>query len=114
MDSDSGVLREGSRLNQILLMRFEPEELEAPLREAAPDGLVAYSGLCTHAACGVSEWNADDAHLVCPCHASMFAPKRDAVVVGGPATRRLPRLPIAEQDDFVIVSGDFLATVGAP
>ena len=58
-DPASGVIRENSRLNQILLLRLDPARLDDATRARAVDGLVAYSAICTHAACAVSEWAAD-------------------------------------------------------
>ena len=112
-DPASGITRERSRLNQILLVRFELGELSADTRAVAADGIVAYSGICTHTACGVSEWNAEVLHFVCPCHASEFDPRNRAAVIGGPATRALPALPIVTSGANLVVAGDFTSRVGA-
>jgi rieske iron-sulfur protein len=102
------VLRERSRLNQILLVRHETPSEYAD----GTDGIIAYSGICTHAACGVSEWNADTKQLICPCHGSAFDPHTGSVTAG-PAPRALPRLPIRIAEGKLLVAGPFSASVGA-
>ena len=51
--------------------------------------------------------------LQCPCHESQFDPKDDARVSGGPATRRLPRLPLKVEDGALVVAGAFVGRVGS-
>ena len=111
-DPVSGVVREKSRLNQILLLRFDAAELSEETREFAADGVVAYSGVCTHTGCSVSEWDAEARNLLCPCHASQFDPRERAAIIGGPASRPLPALPIAVAADGIVVAGPFSAKVG--
>ena len=55
-------------------MRVEPSLLQLPAsrRTWAPDGLVAYSKVCTHAGCPVGLYEADIHELLCPCHQSSF------------------------------------------
>src|SRR5262245_16921527 len=48
-DPASNVVRDGSRLNQILLVRLAPGELDEETRAKSADGVVAFSGVCTHA-----------------------------------------------------------------
>ncbi len=112
-DPRTGVARERSRLNQILIMRCDPATLDRATAKLAVDGIVAYSGICTHAACGVSEWDATRYALICPCHSSAYDPRARAKVVNGPATRVLPALPLRLLDDKLLVAGPFTAPVGA-
>jgi Rieske Fe-S protein len=111
-DPNSGVVRNGSRLNQVLLVRLEPSELSEEVRAHAADGVVAYSAVCTHAGCGVSEWKEDLGTLFCPCHASEFDPKEDAKVVAGPAPRSLPALPLRMAEGNLVVAGGFTRKPG--
>ena len=113
-DPVSGVTRENSRLNQILLLRLDPASLDDATRAQAADGIVAYSAICTHAACAVSEWQADARHLVCPCHSSAYDPAKGAVRVTGPTARALPALPIKRVGDRLVIAGPFSAALGAP
>ena len=112
-DPAAAVVRERSRLNQILLVRFADADLSERTRAVADRGIVAYSGVCTHEACGVSEWNAAEQNFICPCHASAFDPKNRAAVIGGPAPRALPALPIKRSSGHFVVSGAFTHRVGA-
>ena len=111
-DPESGVIRERSRLNQILLLRFEADAVPETIVSFSANGVIAYSGVCTHTACGVSEWNAETRHLVCPCHGSTFDPLQKGKRISGPATRSLPILPITAADDHFVVAGAFSARVG--
>ncbi len=113
-DPRSGVTRENSRLNQILLLRLAPASLDEATRARAVDGIVAYSAICTHAACAVSEWAADKRHLVCPCHSSEYDPAQGAARVTGPTARPLPALPLKLVDDKLVIAGPFSAALGAP
>src|SRR5262245_36299765 len=62
------TVRGGSRLNRILLARFAPDQLSEETRARAADGVVAYTAICTHFGCEVTEWVADEQRLFCPCH----------------------------------------------
>src|SRR4030095_6899501 len=42
------TVRNGSRLNRVLLMRLDPEALGEKTRPLAADGVGAYSAICTH------------------------------------------------------------------
>ena len=112
-DPADGTIRERSRLNQILVMRFEATELDEKTAARAADGVVAYSGLCTHTACGVSEWNEENLNLLCPCHGSEFDPRSAARRVNGPAPRALPALPLAVDGEHFVIAGDFSGKLGA-
>ena len=74
-------------------------------------GYAAYSKVCTHAGCMVS--NEEGETLVCPCHFGKFDPTAGAKVVGGPPTRPLPQLPITlSSDGYLVATGDFEGAVG--
>jgi Rieske Fe-S protein len=111
-DPGSGIVRDGSRLNQVLLIRLEPAELTDATRSRAPQGIVAYSAVCTHAGCDEWAWLIDQKMLKCPCHDSEFDPKDSARVTVGPATRRLPPLPLRIVDGVVVAAGGFAGRVG--
>lgn len=111
-DKESGVVRNGSRLNQILVIRLAPASLDDPTKSRSVDGVVAYSSICTHAQCSVTEWRADKGMLHCPCHNSEYDPKAEAVVTFGPAPRRLAALPIQTVDGILVVAAPFIGKVG--
>jgi Rieske Fe-S protein len=75
--------------------------------------VVAYSAICTHLGCAVFAGLNQNREINCPCHGSRYDPARGAVVVGGPAPRPLPALPIAIQaDGTVMATGPFAGPVG--
>jgi rieske iron-sulfur protein len=113
MDPATETVRDGSRLNQVLLVRFEPDQLSEETRANAAEGCVAYSAACTHQACPVSMWKKDEGVLYCACHGSEFDPKNAAEVVGGPAPRRLAMLPLKLEDGVLVAAGLFTSSVGA-
>jgi len=116
-DPKSSVIRKGSRLNEIVVLKLDPGELDEETRSRSADGIVAYSVICTHAGCPVSEWvkaeGGDKNVLKCPCHNTEFNPRENAQVVFGPAPRRLAALPLAVADVSLIVAAPFVGKVGA-
>ena len=88
----------------IVIVRLPESALRLPAgRDGwAPEGIVAYSKICTHAACAVALYRNPKFDptqprpaLVCPCHYSTFDPAAGAKVLFGPAGRPLPQLPLA-------------------
>jgi rieske iron-sulfur protein len=87
-------VRDASRLNQLIVVRLPPEKLTEETRMRAADGVVAYSGVCTHTGCDVTDWYGEVLRFKCPCHESEFDPTDGARVVGGPAPWQLAALPL--------------------
>jgi len=112
MDPMNETLRDGSKLNQILLVRFDSSNLAQDTRSRAADGVVAYSAICTHADCVVDDFLADEQVLHCGCHESKFDPRDNAKVVGGVPPRPLAALPLKLDDGQLVVAGPFTAAVG--
>lgn len=112
MAAGTNVVRDGSRLNQVLLVRIGLSELADETRGRAADGVLAYSGVCTHAGCDVGLWQPEVKRFRCPCHESEFDPKDGGRVVGGPAPRRLPRLPVKVVDGVLVAGGSFMGRPG--
>lgn len=96
-----------------LLVRHEESDFAEPTNLAyTVSGYAAYSKLCTHAGCMVSETE-EDGTLVCPCHYAKFDPTKGAEVVDGPAPRPLPQLPITlSSDGYLMATGNFEDSVG--
>ena len=112
MDARSGVVRDGSRLNQLLLVRFAPADLTDEARSRSAEGIVAFSAVCTHTGCDLGLWKPETRRLRCPCHESEFDPRDSGRVVGGPAPRRLPRLPVRVVDGVPEAAGSFIGRPG--
>jgi ubiquinol-cytochrome c reductase iron-sulfur subunit len=106
----------------IVVVRLEPVRLDLPAerRGWAPDGIVAYSKICTHAGCAVALYRAPlyppaspQPALVCPCHYSTFDPGAAGKVLFGPAGRPLPQLPLAIGiGGELVAQGGFSGAVG--
>jgi Rieske Fe-S protein len=115
-DPKTSVVRNGSRLNEVLVIKLEASELDDTTRARAVDGIIAYSAICTHAACPVSEWvKAEQGAknvFKCPCHNSEYDPRQDAQVVFGPAPRPLAALPLVLSDGTLTVAASFAGKVG--
>jgi ubiquinol-cytochrome c reductase iron-sulfur subunit len=88
----------------VIVVREDPATLRLPRdrRAWAPEGILAYSKICTHAGCALAlyrrplyEPTSEPPGLACPCHYSVFDPRTGGTVVAGPAGRDLPQLPLA-------------------
>jgi ubiquinol-cytochrome c reductase iron-sulfur subunit len=88
----------------LIVVRVDPVTLRLPAERAswAPEGILAYSKICTHAACAISLFRSPlspttesrGAALICPCHYSTFDVLDGGSVEFGPAGRPLPQLPL--------------------
>jgi len=112
MEPATKLIRNGSRLNKVLLVRLDPATLVGPTRERAADGVVAYSAICPHAGCDVSDWIDDLKILECPCHNSKYNPREGAAIIDGPTTRSLAALPLKIVDDKLVVAKPFIGRLG--
>lgn len=73
---------------------------------------VAYSKICTHAGCPASLYEQQTNRLLCPCHQSQFNILDNARPIFGPATRRLPMLPITVENGYFVAKSDYTTPVG--
>jgi rieske iron-sulfur protein len=112
MDPETKTVRNGSRLNKVLLLRLDPDGFDAETKDHAVEGVVAYSAVCTHTGCDVINWHPDSELLECPCHYSTYNPKEGAKVVSGPSPRRLPALPLKIVDGRLVVAKPFTGRAG--
>jgi ubiquinol-cytochrome c reductase iron-sulfur subunit len=106
----------------LVLVRLPPAELRLPedRRGWAPQGIVAYSKVCTHAGCAIALYRKPTfppveprPALVCPCHYSTFDPARAGKVLFGPAGRPLPQLPLLiDPAGELRAGGNFSGPVG--
>jgi ubiquinol-cytochrome c reductase iron-sulfur subunit len=98
------------------LVRVDPAELSrrgAASARGAADGILVFSKLCTHAGCPVGLYEETAHQLFCPCHQSVFDVLDAGRVLGGPAARPLPQLPVGiDGQGFVVAEGDFRGQVG--
>ena len=99
LDPATGTVRSGSRFNRLVIGRIG-------------DDIFAYTAICTHDGCDVTDWLADEHVLSCPCHYSKFDPKDGGRVKDGPAPRALPQLPLTVADGKLVVEKPFTSRVG--
>jgi ubiquinol-cytochrome c reductase iron-sulfur subunit len=97
----------------LVVVRLRPDEVRLPAERAdwAPDGVLAFSKVCTHAGCAISlfryptfEPTSKQPALVCPCHYSAFDPRTGGEVLYGPAVRALPQLPLIARADGALAA----------
>lgn len=113
VDAETKTTRSKSRFNKVVVVRVEPGKLDEATLAKSVDGVIAFSSVCTHQACAVTGWIPEDAMLACPCHGSLFSVGEGGKVLGGPARKRLPILPLAaDADGMLTVADAFTAKVG--
>lgn len=112
MDPKTGIVRDGSRLNLVVLIRLDPSTLSEETRLRAAEGVVAYSAVCTHQGCPVSMWSSEQKGFFCSCHGSVYDPRNGAQVLAGPAPRPLPSLGLKIEDSVPVVAEGFSGHVG--
>ncbi|HEY7632232.1 MAG TPA: Rieske (2Fe-2S) protein, partial [Thermoleophilaceae bacterium] len=86
----------------------------------APQGILAYSKICTHAGCALGLYRKPTfppvepgSALVCPCHYSTFDVTDGGTVLFGPAGRPLPQLPLmVDREGNLRAAGNFSGPVG--
>jgi ubiquinol-cytochrome c reductase iron-sulfur subunit len=107
----------------LVLVRLPPSELKLPSgrEDWAPEGILAYSKICTHAGCAISLYRyplyapaEPRPALVCPCHYSTFDPATGGTVIFGPAGRPLPQLPLAVRSRGVLHAAGNLSAPPGP
>ena len=107
-----GLVRDGTPLNLLLLVRVGVDGLDEQTRKLAADGVVAYSAICTHQACPVIQWSTEKKAMVCSCHGSTYDPRSSAKVIFGPAPLPLAGLPVKSESGLLIVAGGFNGPIG--
>lgn len=112
-DPASGTVRDGSRLNGINVVRVKASNITPELREYAAGGVVAFSSVCTHQGCDLTQWHPDKNRFECFCHASEFDVLKLGAPVHGPARRSLAVLPLGlDASGYLVAAGPFIGKVG--
>ncbi|HTK29654.1 MAG TPA: Rieske 2Fe-2S domain-containing protein [Vicinamibacterales bacterium] len=86
-----------------LLFRYPTAEDPCILLRDASGAFAAFSQVCTHLSCAVVHHAGADA-LECPCHKGSFS-SRDGRPLGGPPTRRLPRVLVERRGGDLVATG---------
>jgi ubiquinol-cytochrome c reductase iron-sulfur subunit len=104
--------------NAVMLIRFRPEDGAKALKRKGQEDFNfgdywAYSKICTHLGCPCSLYEAQDNHILCPCHQSQFDALHWGKPIFGPAARALPQLPITvNSEGYLVAGGDFREALG--
>jgi ubiquinol-cytochrome c reductase iron-sulfur subunit len=97
----------------VVIRPSDPVQPREGREDWTPDGIVAYSKICTHVGCPVGLYQTEEHLLLCPCHQSTFDVLDGARPVFGPAARSLPQLPLAiDGDGNLVATGDFPEPTG--
>ena len=105
--------------SSVVVVRIEEQEVRVR-RDWAPQGIMAYSKICTHAGCAIAlfryptyEPTSKPPALVCPCHYSTFDVRNGAEVEFGPAGRPLPQLPLSiDAQGHLVAAGALSGNIG--
>lgn len=121
------ALPEGAYWEQLgaplLVVKLPAHYIDLPPSRAswAPQGILAFSKICPHAACAISLYRyptfapTSDVQpaFTCPCHYSTFLPGEGGKLIFGPAGRPLPQLPVAiDESGHLRADGVFDEDVG--
>jgi Rieske Fe-S protein len=68
-----------------------------------PDGLYAYSAVCTHFAC-IVKWDPAKGQIYCPCHDGYFDPL-NGQVISGPPPLPLTSVPVNVVNNEIYIGG---------
>ncbi len=107
----------------LLVIKLPPEFIHLPSdrRDWAPEGILAFSKICPHAGCAISEYRyplyvntaEQQPAFTCPCHYSTFLPGYGGELIFGPAGRELPQLPVMiDPAGHLAAAGPFHEDIG--
>ncbi|MCB1907429.1 MAG: Rieske 2Fe-2S domain-containing protein [Rhodocyclaceae bacterium] len=111
-DPTTMKVKDGSRLNRIVVIKLDPQQMDAETAARAADGIIAFSAVCVHQSCDVNGWLPAQKEFLCVCHFSRYSPLRHGEVTAGPAPRPLPMIPVKLEGDRLVIAGDFSAPPG--
>ena len=103
-----GKLREGDNCTAVLF-RTTPEKVPADIKSESAEGIIAYSAVCTHQGCMMTEIHETSVAvaaygIICPCHDAIFDPLQGGKNTGGATSRLLPHFPIKSDGGKIVVS----------
>jgi rieske iron-sulfur protein len=110
-NAETGEIRESEK-STVLVLRVAPEKIPADIRGDTVDGVIAYSALCTHKGCLLSDWDKPTKQFICPCHNGLFDPLKGGENTAGAPTRAIPQIPVKDHDGKLIVSDAIVSWIG--
>jgi rieske iron-sulfur protein len=107
MDPTTKIIKGGEATNTVVLLKLDPSTLSADTAKSASEGIVAYSGVCKHLGCIVSNWDKPSQQFICPCHVGKYDPKDGGKVTGGPPPGPIPQIAVKVEGGQIVVAGEF-------
>ena len=102
--------------SSVVLVKLKPAEIKDSSKKNAAGSVVAYSSICTHQGCPAQQIGSlgqGKGNVICTCHGSIYDPRDNATVLGGPAPRRLAALPLKlDVSGQLLAAGTFTSKVG--
>jgi rieske iron-sulfur protein len=87
-----------------------PGAVPDDLKDAAAEGILAYSAVCTHLGRMLSDWKADLKVFVCTCREAFFDSMQAGKNTDGATSRPLPYLPIKAAGGKIVVADKLVST----
>jgi rieske iron-sulfur protein len=112
----NGAVRDGENFTA-LLYRIAKDKVPADMAPDTIDGLAAWSAVCTHQGCLMTEMHkASEAvnafGFICPCHDAIFDPTQEGKNTGGATSATLAYFPIKSDGGKIVVKDLPSAHVG--
>jgi Rieske Fe-S protein len=111
-DPASGKIRDSEKAMVLLYRTSAPDKIAVDIRGDTFEGILAYSALCTHQGCQLTDWDAAGKQFSCPCHKGTFDPLQGGTNTGGQKTRDLPQIPVKGEEGKLIVSDAIMSWIG--
>jgi len=112
----SGAVRDGDNFTT-LLYRVSKDKIPADMAPDTIDGLAAWSAVCTHQGCLMTDVHAKSEAVaafgfICPCHDAIFDPLQEGKNTGGAVSATLAYFPIKSDGGKIVVKDVPSAHVG--
>ncbi len=112
----NGAVRDGDNF-ATLLYRVAKDKVPADMAPDTIDGVMAYSAVCTHQGCLMTEIHQKSEAVnafgfICPCHDAIFDPTQEGKNTGGATSATLAYFPIKSDGGKIVVKDLPSAHVG--
>ncbi len=112
----NGAVRDGDNFTT-LLYRVAKEKVPADMANDTVNGVMAYSAVCTHQGCLMTELHKPNDvtnafGFICPCHDAIFDPLQEGKNTAGATSATLAYFPIKSDGGKIVVSDLPSAHVG--
>lgn len=109
---ENNIVKNELNVNTIMVILADLAKMSEETKKlASPEGVVAYSAVCKHLGCTISQWVNGRWH--CPCHGGEYDFLNQAKILAGPVPKPVPQLPIKVEGGRIVVTGEFTDKPGA-